>query len=258
MYSSSKLPWMRIHEYLLKIGNIREPKDFCVQAIKNIYSLIPYDQARVYFVNENGKIYDDFLIGVEKRWSDVYIEYYSRIETSRFSISKRLNNELSLNSNLEGGVLDWSDYEHNDEFITCYIKPQGLKFSAGSGFHSADNFIKSFYTLDRTSQSGYTRWEINIMSIIQSHLDNLHKNLFVLPTKNSSLIKNPAAQKLLTQRESEIAELLCKGLTPDKISNRLTISLPTVYKHMSNMHEKLDVSNRQELLLKLIDHSITG
>ena len=49
--------------FLLDSERIREPREFCVQVIKKIYSLIPYDQARIYFVNDNGKVNDAVLIG---------------------------------------------------------------------------------------------------------------------------------------------------------------------------------------------------
>ncbi|HBW34223.1 MAG TPA: hypothetical protein DEF89_02145, partial [Desulfosporosinus sp.] len=172
MNYSSELPWMKIHDFLLNIESIREPKEFWVQVLNQIYPLIPYDQARIYFVNDNGKIYDEVLIGVEQRWSDVYLEYYSKIENDRYAIPK-----------LKGSVHDWTNYEC-DEFITDYIKPQGLNYSLGFGLHNANTFTKSVYSLDRTSRSGYTHEEIGIMSIIQPHLDNL-QNLFVLALTNS-------------------------------------------------------------------------
>jgi len=262
MYSSSELPWMKIHEFLLNVENVHDPREFCVQVVKRIYPLIPYDQARVYFINDNGKIYDEVLIGVEQRWSDIYREYYSRIENGRYSISTRIENiRYSIPARtesgryvipeLKGSVYDWTHHEGDDEFIANYIRPQRLRYSAGFGFYDADSFMKSMYTLDRTSRSGYTHEEIDVISIVQAHLDNLHKNLFVLASTNR-YIRNPEIQQLLTKRESEIAELLCRGMTPIKISHRLFLSLPTVYRHIANIHTKLNVSNRQELLLRLM------
>jgi DNA-binding CsgD family transcriptional regulator len=267
MYSSSELPWTKIHEFLLEIGNIREPKELCTQVVKKIYPLIPYDQARAYFVNDSGKIYDQVLIGVEQTWSDVYVGYYSRIANGRYSIPNRLERgRYSIPSRhergrysiprLDGGVYDWTNYEC-DEFTTEYIRPQRLNYTAGFGFNDADGLIKSFYCLDRTGRSEYSQKEIDIMSIVQPHLDNLHQNLFVLASTGAN-IKNPEARKALTKRESQIAGLICKGMTPIKISRTLFLSLPTVYRHIANIHAKLDVSNRQELLLRLMGRAESG
>ena len=90
------------------------------------------------------------------------------------------------------------------------------------------------------------------MSIIQPQLDNLHENLFVL-VQSDAYKTSSSIQNELTKREVEIVELLARGLTPKKISYNLFISLPTVYRHIANIHNKLKVSNRQELLLKLLE-----
>jgi DNA-binding CsgD family transcriptional regulator len=40
-------------------------------------------------------------------------------------------------------------------------------------------------------------------------------------------------------------------MTPSAIARELSISRPTVYRHLANIHVKLAVSNRQELMLRL-------
>lgn len=260
MTLSNNLPWTKIHSFLIDVGNVREPKEFSVQVVKRLYSLIPYDQARVYFVNDCGKLYDEYLIGVDQIWSNLYREYYSRIDNGRYSIPTR---HYSIHRGIGKGksnqsipkievcVYDWTDFEY-DEFTKDYIKPQRLGHSAGFGLHSTINSVRSVFCLDRTSLRGYTRAETDILKFIQPLLDNLHQNLFV-HCSNKAAVSNPTAEQRLTKRESEIADLLCRGMTPAKISSHLCLSLSTVYRHIANMHAKLEVSNRQELLLKLMD-----
>lgn len=249
MSSLGELPWIKIHQFLLDVGATRDPKDLCVRLIERIHSLIPYDQARVYFVNDAGKIYDQILIGVDPSWSDVYLEHYSRIENGRYSIWGWRERGLNLLPQLEGGVWDWTTYTA-DQFKLEYIRPQRINYSAGFGLHDADGLIKSVYMLDRTCVTCYSRREVDIMRVIQPHVDNLHRNLFV---HSPGGVRNGEARKLLTNREAQIAGLLCKGLTPTRIAQSLALSLPTVYKHIAHIHAKLDVSNRQELLLKLLN-----
>ena len=251
MHAPSQVPWMHINDFLLDVGKVRSPADFCIQVIQKIYALIPYDQARIYFLNETGKVYDVVLFGVDKRWSDAYLDYYSKIENGRYSIQNSLENSGSI-SKLEGVLHEWARYD-SDEFITDYIRPQGLNYSIGSGFHNAHNLTKGAFSLDRTSRRGFSREEIAILEIVQPHLDNLHKNMFVFPLNTRGTVDLPASQKSLTRRELEIAHLLCEAYTPVKISKQLFVSLPTVYRHIANIHRKLNVSNRQELLLKLMD-----
>ena len=258
MNSSSNLPWTKIHEFLLDVGNVREPKNFCVKIIRRIHRLIPYDQARIYFMDDTGKIVDEFLLGVEQRWSDVYREHYSKMRNSYYTISAdnsttRRGPEKGryLFPRITGAVYDWADRER-DEFITDYIMPQRLSHSAGFVLYNTAGLMKSVCCLDRTSRSGYERKEIDTIATIQPHLDNLHRNLFV-PTAKYLSARNPEIQERLTNRELEIATLLCRGMTPARISNHLCLSLSTTYTHIANMHKKLGVSNRQELLLTLMN-----
>ena len=52
----------------------------------------------------------------------------------------------------------------------------------------------------------------------------------------------------LTNRESELALLICKGLSNAEIAAELCISETTVKKHVSNIFEKLQISKREEIL----------
>ena len=55
----------------------------------------------------------------------------------------------------------------------------------------------------------------------------------------------------LTSREKDIAKLICAGYKYKKIGERLFISERTVTKHVQNIFEKVDVSNKIELINKL-------
>ena len=119
--------------------------------------MIPFDQARVYFVNDSGKIYDQVLVGVDRTWSDVYLEYYSRMGggATRF-LAPAWKNAAIFVPQARGGIYDWTRCE-GDQFMTEYIRPQRLHYSAGFGFHDADGLTKSVYVLDRTGRTGIRR-----------------------------------------------------------------------------------------------------
>lgn len=55
----------------------------------------------------------------------------------------------------------------------------------------------------------------------------------------------------LTRRETEIARLICKGQTHKSIAETLFIADRTVAKHVQNIFEKVEVSNKIELIKKL-------
>jgi DNA-binding CsgD family transcriptional regulator len=55
----------------------------------------------------------------------------------------------------------------------------------------------------------------------------------------------------LTDRESEIAVLLVRGLSMEEIAQQLWVSRHTVKDHVKSIYNKIDVTNRPELTAKL-------
>jgi DNA-binding NarL/FixJ family response regulator len=77
--------------------------------------------------------------------------------------------------------------------------------------------------------------------------------------RKSSDTERPHGQSeenLLSARESEILELLSKGLTNKVISGQLFISPFTVKRHIENIYQKLQAHNRTELLQKARDRNL--
>src|SRR5699024_643646 len=73
-------------------------------------------------------------------------------------------------------------------------------------------------------------------------------SIYLYPEENK---KSNDLKALLSKRELEIFDFVLKGYTNEQISNELWISINTVKKHLRNMYEKLDVSNRTSLIYKL-------
>jgi len=57
----------------------------------------------------------------------------------------------------------------------------------------------------------------------------------------------------LSRRESDIALLVCKGLTDPEIANALGISFSTVRTHLKHLFLKLDVTTRTEMICALLE-----
>ncbi|MBN2039705.1 MAG: helix-turn-helix transcriptional regulator [Spirochaetes bacterium] len=88
---------------------------------------------------------------------------------------------------------------------------------------------------------------------IGAHLSNLHRNLFFANIQDKTVSSSENTERQLTRSEKQITDLLCKGLTPKQISKKYFLSPRTVYKDMENIHQKLNVSSQQELLVKLLN-----
>ncbi|MEP7163259.1 MAG: response regulator transcription factor [Ferruginibacter sp.] len=80
-----------------------------------------------------------------------------------------------------------------------------------------------------------------------------HKILQLVQNNELTLLQKPPApaQKTffdLTQRESEILQLLVQGLLYKEIGDRLNISVNTAKKHVINIYNKLHVNSRAQAL----------
>ncbi len=58
--------------------------------------------------------------------------------------------------------------------------------------------------------------------------------------------------RIITNREYQIFQLLVDGYTTSEISNFLNISKKTVRNHISNVIQKLGVTNRNQAILELL------
>lgn len=247
---ASQIPWERMVQVLMQCGSVHDAHSFSVNAIEQIRTLIPFDQGRVYFFNDNAEIYDEFLLGVDKRVTRVYHEYYANVEDGLYNAAKRA-------WNFHGKyppVHDWSSLDSSDEFFAEHLRPQGIRFSTGLLLHDLRSTPKVMFCLDRTGSTTYSSDEIEALYYLSTSLDNLYRNFYAQPPGVRSEIASKLQDDLpLTPRESEVAELLIKGVSPEHIALDLRISIHTAYKHIANLHGKLHVSNRQELLLKLLE-----
>ncbi len=68
--------------------------------------------------------------------------------------------------------------------------------------------------------------------------------------------ENPA--EILSDRELEILELICKGMSNHEIGDRLFISKRTVDKHRANILEKTGARNTANLVMFAIKHSLVS
>jgi DNA-binding CsgD family transcriptional regulator len=99
-----------------------------------------------------------------------------------------------------------------------------------------------------------------ILPLLHRHLFILLKNHVFLsalseigPSKQKKAIENFAVISRLTERESEIAALLFKGMTYRMISSELRLSENTVKTHIKNIYSKFNIQSKTELIKLLME-----
>jgi len=127
----------------------------------------------------------------------------------------------------------FSDEEYYYKMVDRGVKGFLLKTS---GISEIENAI-------RNVMLGETHFSNEILIKIISNYSRKH------PETNTK-------QELVSEREKEILQLLCKGLSTEEISQKLFISPETVKKHKSNLFGKTDSKNTASLILFAIKNKI--
>lgn len=240
------LPWRDLSDFVLRCGTEKSPHGFGASVLDHVAALVPFDQGRLYFLSDNGCVSDMYLIGIGRQDVEEYFEYYHDVDNGEFSVRRLAHLYSTRYPSLDECIRDGSSYRQMQ--IGEYVAELGIKYSFGLGLWDAQGCLRCLYTLDRVCDVPFSQEEKETAYIAFQHLNQLFQNLCLMPAQNSPC---PVSPQLLTKRENEIAVLLVKGITPAEISKRLCISFATVNKHLANMHRKLHVATRQELIVHL-------
>lgn len=248
MHPNVDIPWQKIYDFTLTCGNIHELKAFSAEILSGLRNLCDFDQALVYFFDGNGKVYNQYLVNIDKQWSTIYLEYYSKTAHGCYRLVKNLReNPTDPMINIRS----W-EKEASSEFIANYIHPRGLKYSLGFTLFDVNSKPRTMFALDKIKDKNFTDKEFVTLSLAVPQLNNLHKKFFCQQTRRQVMNQISWETTALTAREIEIATLLCQGISPAVISQSLCISLSTTNKHIAHIYKKMHVSNIQELLVRML------
>ena len=125
---------------MLECGSVHEWKDFSIGVITRLKRICDYNHGRIYFINGNGKISDQYIIGLDKKWVSAYHEYYSKILNGRYAIPTQLSENIPPHDK-PVHMRDWSQAE-NDEFVVDYVRALGINYSLGFSLFDTDGNAK--------------------------------------------------------------------------------------------------------------------
>lgn len=68
------------------------------------------------------------------------------------------------------------------------------------------------------------------------------------------MLRNILVKSGLSQRESEVAELVTQGLSNKEIADRLFVTEKTIKFHLTNIYKKMQVKSRSQLIVWCMPH----
>lgn len=146
------------------------------------------------------------------------------------------------------------NYKKDPEFYTNLLNELNEYYS-GSSYYSQflDEISRLSVSLYKQKMLAYRRvsYTLGILSLLLISAIVL----LYLKMKKIRATANVSKESMLTKQERKVAELIRSGKSNKEIAGQLFISLSTVKTHIGNIHSKLNVSNREELIQKLQNHT---
>lgn len=128
--------------------------------------------------------------------------------------------------------------------ITAYNNEDYIRAAMGGG--------ASGYLLKDSSATEFTR---AIKSVLSGGMI-VHPMVLTKMVKMIVQEPPPALDAALTQREKDILRLVRDGLNDKQIASRLGMSYNTLLFHTKNIHDKMGVHSRRELIVKAVKRRI--
>ena len=94
-----------------------------------------------------------------------------------------------------------------------------------------------------------------LLSTIMPHLDESLRRVECLPKNKQSILELSTMMNLISERESDVLNLVVQGKTNIEIATSLYISINTVKNHLKSIFKKMDVSSRAEAVAKYLSKS---
>lgn len=239
--------WQKMYDLTLACAETDDTAAFCQTLVNCASAILPFDKAVVYHLNINGKIVDQQLFNTEDFWSRHYMDCFCEVRGASYAISGNIFREHQGQSPCYYQLSLW-DKEPDSVFLRESIRPRQLVSSLSFNFYDGSGFYRTMVSLDKTSRVPYTPQELATAKYAAPLLNAIHRNL--LPALESSHVM--AEDFGFTEREKEIASLLCQGMSPAKVREALVISDATVRKHLQHIYRKAGVRSQRELLAKLL------
>lgn len=236
--------WEEIDHILLECGNACNPKALVMDFLTQLENICFYDKALALFLDGNGKICGQYLHHIEAKFVNAYLDYYAHTEQQQYSCFRDIHENPSR---IALHIHNWNE-EASSEFLREYIRPLGISYSCGFALYDLNGKVRSIVAIDWLQGNSFSQRDIGFLKVLIPHLNNLHKNFYYQGFHLHAIKKSTLQIANLTERETQIVNLLCQGISQANISRTLHISRSTTYSHIAHIYEKLQISSQQELL----------
>lgn len=240
--------WCQINRMIANIYSCDNLVALRGDFLERIRKLVPYQKAFFDLGDSKGDnhiFFDPIAVDMSDANLDSYYHHFESLDYAVWA--------LSQNAPIVYRDTDLLPDELREKSLFCneWLKPMDVFYCGGSSIVESGTLFGSV-TLMRNKKSGdFSDHDLEVCSILNDHLCRRFRQIFPngISYKASTSPQSDMMTKYrLTQREYEILQLLNIGMHNSEISEKLFISDNTTKKHVAHIFEKLNVSNRSQLV----------
>lgn len=245
--------WRFMLESAYRISSTGSIWELECESLRCLQQLIPCDQGTFFVydgVDERGIPHltnSTAVVGDEAQYLDEFMSGDYNFDSYFRGMALLRHNVVYRDSD----ILPEKDRINSRLFKDIYEK-QGI-FWGLRAYLAYDGILMGNISIFNSKSAGdFTNLDISILRLMEPHITLRMHQLRMCEDSKSVSVRNtqaasPSSKYNLTNRETEILQLLLSGMEDPAIVDRLCISPSTLKKHVYNIYKKTGVSNRIQL-----------
>jgi DNA-binding NarL/FixJ family response regulator len=241
--------WNTINDLTYRIFSTEDLREMCVQVMDTLEILIPTD-ARTFFLSDGKKFLDRPLVyGMAQEHVDRYANNMEDVDYKKWIFHSAQNKAFRMTDMLPENIRSVHPY-----YQWAYGKYR-LHYEAILSLAAEKTFVGVVSLYRRKEHGDFSDRDMQVLEQIKNHLAlrlyrSLHERNAPFGRRNPWLM-TIATKYSLTERETEIVNLLQQGKENPEICEVLCISMSTLKKHLYNIYHKTGVNSKIRLLALL-------
>jgi len=243
----SENDWLFINDLIFKINSIPDLTQMRKTFFELIKVLIPYDFITFYLADREKLMKDPIAVGISEEDLQRYIDEYKYFDYKRWIFLSAQNRAFR-----ETDLFPSKERELTPYYQKVYVRA-GIHYEAILSLAYNGVFVGVVSIYRRKEGPDFSDRDIYILDILKNHLAfRLHTGLSaggasLSATKPLGFYETFRKKYGLTNRETEILELIGSGIDNEGICQKLFITINTLRKHFINIYRKMGVTKRIEL-----------
>lgn len=243
--SLSKIDLMTLNYLIYNVYNVSSLEEVEHLVLEELHSLIEYDVGDFYLSDtQNPK---QLTSPVTSNIGDTFAQdYLANYQTKDYA--KGLFNGRSK-------VFRESDIISDQQMVTTdyyrqFYQSYGLHFSLHLSIAFDNHFLGIVSLYRKHARVNFTNDEIETLNMLTIHLESRLNHDYQLHQSELEKfsIEEIISKFNLTRRETVVMKLLITDASSIEISEQLNITHNTLKKHTSNIYQKLQITNRIQLI----------